>query len=312
MNELELLSRYGKVQPVDPALIDATVDAIVHLPAAPARGRRRSSAPRRRVSRLVLVSASVAAAVAGAAIVVNGVGGSSSRRPAQVAQAPANVLTGVVVQHSLAALETTNGYVERVVQRGSDGTHTSWRGPTQLLDELPGQTEMLWTWAAPGVDTVLTVDYQHHTWSRSTFPAPQPPAVPIGGTPPPGAYLFSQKAVNGPEPGATTVAALFRQTGLEVTGTATVDGVATYELRIPALLPDGKPASGKGLTVWVNTRTYLPVRIAQDTPVGTPTWTQDFTWEPATPQALAVFDLAPPAQFHQVSDPAFQPVPSRH
>jgi hypothetical protein len=310
MNELELLSRYAAVEPVDPALIDATVEAIVRSPDSLARARHRSSPSRRhRASRLVLVGASAAAAVAAATVVVNGLGGSSAPRPAPVARSPGNVLTTYVVQHSLAALETTSGYVERVVQHDSHTIHMSWRGPTQLLDEFPGHSATLWTWAAPGVDTVLRIDYVHNTWSKSVFPAPQPPPDPIGGPRPPGAYMFSQKTVNGPEAQATSIAALFRQPGLEVVGTATIGGARTYELRIPALGPHGKPVIGKGLTAWVNTRTYLPVRVAEDTPVGLPAWTQDFTWEPATPQAIAVFDLTPPAHFRQVNEPTLQPVP---
>jgi hypothetical protein len=219
------------------------------------------------------------------------------------------MLTSHVIEHSLAALETTNGYVEQVVQRDPSGIHMSWRGPTQLLNQAPGQSATLWTWAAPGVDTVLTIDYQHHTWSRSAFPAPQPPPGPIGGPPPLGAYLFSQKAVNGPETEATSIAALFRQPGLEVIGSGTIDGVPTYELLIPALGPNGKPVVGKSLIAWVNTRTYLPVRIAEDTPATLPAWSQDFAWEPATARSLAVFDLTPPAQFHHVNGSPLQPIP---
>jgi hypothetical protein len=308
MNELELLSRYGEVDPMDSGLIDAAVDAIVRAPDRTASARHRSSAPRRRrVPRLVLVGASVAAAVAGAAVAVSGVG-EPTPRPAPGAQSPGNMLTSFVVDHSLAALQTASGYVERVVQHEPTGIHMSWRGPTQLLDESPGQSATLWTWAA-GVDTVLNVDYQHHTWSTSVFQAPQPPPGPIGGPPPPGAYVFSEKAVSGPEPGATSIAALFRQPGLRLIGTDSIEGTPTYELQIPALGRNGEPIIGKGLIAWVNTRTYLPARIAGDTPPTVAAWTQDFTWEPATPQVLGVFDLKPPASFHQVANPALRPVP---
>jgi hypothetical protein len=104
-------------------------------------------------------------------------------------------------------------------------------------------------------------------------------------------------------------------------GTATVDRTSTYELRIPALDPLGKPVTGKGITAWVDTRTYLPVRIALGIPggqgpnngvKGAVPWSEDFRWEPATPQALAVFDLTPPAPFHQIANPALQANPSGH
>lgn len=63
----------------------------------------------------------------------------------------------------------------------------------------------------------------------------------------------------------------------------------------------------------MNTGTYLPVRIALgmtggSVPKSGVAWTEDFTWEPATTQALAVFDIEPPAGFHQTTNPALQPV----
>jgi hypothetical protein len=316
MNDLELLSRYGGVEPIDSQLIDTTIEAILDAPELRADAQRSLGPRPRSLTRLVVASAS-AAAVAAAALLATGTGGSSSRNTArQVAPSQTEVLTAQVVYRSLAALETASGYVERVVHRDSSGSLTSWRGPTQLLDEVPGQRATLWTWAA-GVDTVLSVDYQHHTWSKSTFSAPTPLSGPIGTPPPPGAYLFPLKALNGPEPGATTISALFHQPGAEVIGTATIDGISTYALRIPALDANGKPVIGKGITAWVNTSTYLPVRIALGMTAGPdpkstalPAGTEDFIWEPATPQNLAVFNLEPPAGFHQTTNPALQPVPS--
>ncbi len=326
MNELELLSRYRKVEPIDPALLDATVEAIVHSPDGTASARHRASGPRRgRASRLVLASASVAATVATAAVILTGAGGSTSPRPAPtLAPAQGAVLTGYVIERSLTALETASGYVERVVRHDGSGIAASWIGPNQLLDEVPGQSATLWTWAATGVDTVLSIDYQHHTWSKSTIPAPPPASRQITRPPSPLAEVTPPKALNGPEPSATSIAALFRQPGTEVTGTAIIDGTRTYQLQIPALDPNGKPVTGKSITAWVDTSTYLPVRIAQDMPAGlgpnssakgtspafTPT--EDFTWEPATRQTLAVFDLKPPATFQQIADPALQPIPPGH
>jgi hypothetical protein len=319
MNDLELLSRYGGVEPIDSQLIDATIEAIFDAPEPSAGAHHRFLGSRpRRLTRLVVAGAS-AAAVAAAALLATGAGGSSSRSPApQVAQSQTEVLTAQVVNRSLAAVETASGYVERVVQQDSSGTLTSWRGPTQLLNEVPGHSATVWTWAA-GVDTVLSVDYRHHTWSKSTFSAPTPLIGPSGTPPPPGVYLFPLKALDGPEPGATTISALFRRPGAEVIGTATIDGISTYALRIPALDAKGKPVIGKGITAWVNTSTYLPVRIAPGMTAGPdpkstalPAWKEDFTWEPATPQNLAVFNLKPPSGFHQTTNPALQPVPSSH
>jgi hypothetical protein len=314
MNELELLSRCREIEPVDAALIDAAIEAIFDCPDHPARVGPRSSGPRRRRSRLALVGASVAAAVAAAGITISGVGGSPSPHPTSpVSPPPEDTLTAAVVQRSLAALATTNGYVEHVVQHDPGSLMLSWRGPNQLLDEFPGQSTTLWTWTPPGVDTVLSIDYQHHTWSKTEFPAPAPPPAPSAGPPAPGAYLFSAKAVNGPEPSATSIATLFHQPGVEVIGSSTIDGTPTYQLMIPSRKANGEVDGGKSLTAWVDARTYLPVRIAMGLPVGrgpgsdahaaAPAW-QDFSWEPATPQALAVFDVKPPTGFHQAAAPA--------
>jgi hypothetical protein len=317
MNELELLSRYGKVQPIDPRLIDETIRAIPVSPEVPGgRSDGRDRPRRRRVSRLLLVGSSVAASVATAAVLVGTRGGSSPSHPApEIAQSAPDVLTAAVLERSLAALETARGYVEHVVQQDSSGIRISWRGPNQLLDEVPGQSATLSTWAA-GSETVLNIDYLRRTWSKSTIPAPQSTPQQSGGSPPLGAYLFSSKSVNGPEPTAASIAALFRLSGVDVTGKAPVDGVSTYELQIPARDPDGKLVNGKAIIAWVDASTYLPVRIGRGLPAGrgpnngaaitTPAWTEDFTWEPATPQALTVFDLEPPALFQQISGPGHQ------
>jgi hypothetical protein len=321
MNELELLSRYGTVEPIDPALIDATVQAIVDSPERTPSARHRSSSPRRRRAARLILAAVSAAAAAAVAVTLSGAGGPPSPRPPrpapQAAQSYGNVLTAYVVQHSLAALETASGYVERVVRQDGSGIRISWIGPNQLLDQVPDQTTTLWTWAATGADTVLRIDYQQHTWSRSVFPAPPPPRPQTGRPPSPAAVVSPPKALTGPEPSAASIAALFRQPGTQLVGTATVDGTFTYELWIPALDSNGKAITGKAVTAWVDAQTYLPVRIMPDLPpgqgpntgftAGTPA--EDFTWQPATPQALAVFDLEPPAGFHQITDPALQPVP---
>jgi hypothetical protein len=264
----------------------------------------------------------VAAAVAAAGIIISGAGGSPSPHPTSpVSPPPENTLTAAVVQRSLAALATTSGYVEHMVQHDPGSVLLSWRGPNQLLDEFPGQSTTLWTWTAPGVDTVLSIDYQHHTWSKSTFPAPAPPPAPSADPPAPGAYLFNAKAVSGPEPSATSIASLFHQPGVEVIGSATIDGTTTYELMIPSRKANGQVDGGKSLRAWVDARTYLPVRIAMGLPVGggpvsdadaTPPAWQDYTWEPATPQALAVFDVKPPAGFHQAAASAFPSAPTHH
>ena len=187
MNELELLSRYRRVEPMDSALIDATLQAILHSPDTTGRRRQRPSGPRRRrVARLILAGASVAAAVAAAAGLVAGTGGSSSPDPApQVTPAGGGVLTASVVRHSLAALETSSGYVERVVQRDSSGTpHLVERAdPAPQRGSRPDRNP---------VDLGRRRGHRvEHRLPGTTpgpgrpSPAPAPPPGPIGAPPPP-------------------------------------------------------------------------------------------------------------------------------
>ncbi len=57
---------------------------------------------------------------------------------------------------------------------------------------------------------------------------------------------------------------------------------AGVEPSIPALDADGRPIAGKGIPAWVNSGTYLPVRIGLGM-IGGPDpksgslWTEDFT-----------------------------------
>lgn len=317
MNELELLSRYREVEPIDPTLVDATIQAILDVPDRNGTSLGHSFAPRRRpLRRMVLAGASVAAAVT--AVAIGGLAGSASHHPApKVAGMHGAELATYVVHHSLAALETASGYLEQVVDRDPRGIVTTWRGPHQFLVEVPGKNAMLETWAPDGSSTVLSIDYQHQTWYRSSFPAPPPP---IGSPPPTLLNVSPVDAFNGAEPSASTIAAWFRQPGTQLVGTATINGTLAYELRIPALDANGKPVSGEIITAWVAANTYLPVRMVREMPAGQgvdngarvtiPAFkaTEDFTWEPANTQAIAVFDLKPPAGFQQITDPALQPV----
>lgn len=319
MNELELLSRYRQVEPVDPTLIDATIEAVLDLPDG--NGDDRPLLPgggRRPWRRVVLAGVSVAAAAAVTAVAASGLTGSAPRRPApEVPGMRGTELAVYVVHRSLAALETASGYVEQVVDHDPRGTVTTWRGPNQFLAENPGKIASLETWASDGSSTVLSVDYQHHTWYKAHF---SPPPPPIGSPPPTLLNVSPVDAFNGAEPSAATIVGWFRQPGTQLIGTATIDGTPVYQMRIPAPDVNGNPVSGESITAWVDVTTYLPVRVVREMPAGQGmdhgvrvtipafTATEDFTWQPASPQSLAVFDLVPPAGFRQVVDPALQPI----
>lgn len=313
MNELELLSRYGGAEPIDPARLDATIDAILSAPDHHDMPARVMFVRRRRPRRAVLVGASAAAAAAIAFATITTTG-SSPVRPAQNTPSGPE-LVAFVTHHSVTALDAAGGYVLRTVQQDPRGTSTSWRGPNQTLYKGANGDLDLQTWAPDGSSTVLNVDYQHHSWYESTFPAPT-----HTGTPPTPANS-SPLGSNGTEPSPATIAAWFKNPGIKIVGTSVIGSTDTYQLQIPALDPNGEPVAGETITAWVDTATYLPVRMTRSMPaaqgadngvrvtIPASTVTDDFSWQPATPQALSVFEITPPASFRHVTDPAQQPVP---
>lgn len=322
MNELELLSRYRHSEPVDEAVIASAVDAVLRAPDRHTGAARRRT--RTRIRRAALASGSL---VATAAAVIAGVSLNASPNHHHGAAAPTPSglqgasLAAYVTHQTAAALDAATGYVQHTIQNDPRGTTLSWRGPNAFLDENPGRIASVITWAADGSSTVVYVDYQHRTWYRDTMPPPptslSSPPAPVQSSP------FDP--VNNGEPTAASIAAWFRQPGAELIGTATIDGVSTYQLQMPSPLdPNGKPMPSIKVTAWVDASTYMPVRTvtqrpaAEGTDNGTrvtipaATITDDFTWQPATPAALAVFDLTPPAGFEHVPDPALQPIPAGH
>ena len=322
MNELELLSRYRHSEPVDEAVIASAVDALLAAPDRHTRTvQRRTGA---RIRRAAWASVSLVAA-AGAAVAGVALDASPTNHHAATAPPPSGLhgasLAAYVTDQTVAALDAATGYVQHTIQHDPRGTTLSWRGPNAVLDENPGRVASLITWAADGSSTILYVDYQHRTWYRDTMPTPptslSSPPAPVKSSP------FDP--VNNGEPTAASIAAWFHQPGTKLLGTTTIDGVSTYQLQMPPPLdPNGKPMPSIKVTAWVDATTYMPVRIvtqrpaAEGTDNGTrvaipaTTITDDFNWQPATPAALAVFDLTPPAGFERAPDPALQPIPAGH
>jgi hypothetical protein len=143
---------------------------------------------------------------------------------------------------------------------------------------------------AAGSMRQVTVDYRDRTWWRATVPLP------------PGAQ---NPAPAGCGPG-------------EVLGTQGWPAFIRYELTCGAFQADGrqrvdgidavKLTGSKGLVLWIDPATYLPVRQV----VGGGQPPTDFHWRPATAASLAQMRLPVPAGFRQVpaSPPTRTPRPT--
>lgn len=304
MNELELLSRYGQVGPVEDRLIDATIEALFdQVDQREFLSQMRRGGRRRSWRAMALAGVTVAAVTATiTALTLTGRIG-EPRHPVPRANVTHGAeLASVVVHRSLTALGNARSYVEHVTTHDVRGTVTSWVGPNRILAENPGKTASLEAWAPDGSSTILTIDYQHGTWYKA---AGSPPQTVQSGV----------DASAGAELSANSIAAWFRQTGATVLGTATVNGTSTYEVRLKTTDASGNPTPSETVTAWVDSSTYLPVHMVREAPavqawnnrvrVTIPafTATDDFTWQPANPQSMSVFSLTPPTGFRQIAPP---------
>jgi hypothetical protein len=163
--------------------------------------------------------------------------------------------------------------------------------------------------------TIVNVNYQTRTWYRYTRQNP-PPSTASPATPSPAA-----SAAPAPSSSVITISPTATCTNplglmpsdpvqmadqlrewvgcgkLTLGGTAQVDGVQATALT--------GAANGIKATYWVDSSTYLPVRITigytQPGVTGGEQW--DLQWLPATPANLALFNVPIPAGFTQVSPP---------
>jgi hypothetical protein len=149
--------------------------------------------------------------------------------------------------------------------------------------------------AGPRTETQVNVDYQNRTWWRSVRPElPTPPPVPES-------YsctddMFNTQPFSAPEMAAqlrTEVACGL----LKAAGTGVVDGVWTVKLT--------GVSAGLRETYWIDTTTYLPVRIVTATADAGDSGSQaDIRWLPPTAANLAKLTVPIPPGFTEV------PVPS--
>jgi len=142
-------------------------------------------------------------------------------------------------------------------------------------------------------DTVVSVDYQKKTWFRSVFPN-------YGGSslaPSPSCAFGGMMVVVFPQPRA--MAAQLRAWVacglLKIGRSSVVDGVEAVEL---------VAASGSGtMTYWVDTSSYLPVRLTTSGSEPGSSTRQDLRWLPPTPANLSQLTVRIPAGFIQVPPP---------
>jgi hypothetical protein len=249
------------------------------LDRAVARNRRR-----RRVTRTLTGTAAMAAAIAVGLTATAG-------RPAQhrdavpqpPAAAPAVQTVGYLTARAAAAIDASDAVLYSRMQYGSSGdlaeewtdTHTGWTlardsGRLSCASLMPpGQ--------AAGTET--TVDYRQHTWwTNKITPA------------------RDQLQVGFPDdlrPSAIRAALAGKQISLD--GHESVAGRDTVRLT-------GPMHKGNALwimAVWVDAKTYLPVRLGFGPSLAQLANTIDLSWLPRTAANQARVALSPPAGFRE-------------
>lgn len=130
-----------------------------------------------------------------------------------------------------------------------------------------------------GRATVLTVDYAHHVWWQKTYPY----TWPAGRTPAPN----PPKSLPGNSDDIRTQLA---NGDLILVGIEQVAGHTAEHLRTAHELEPGHY-----MDIWVDSTTYLPVRMAIH--AGQTSWSITYEWLPRTPENLARLELTPPAGF---------------
>lgn len=149
--------------------------------------------------------------------------------------------------------------------------------------------------AGPRTETQVNVGYQKRTWWRLARPElPTPPPAPVS-------YSCSDINFNTQPSSAPEMAAQIRTEVacglLKAAGTGVVDGVWTVELT--------GVSAGLRETYWIDTTTYLPVRIVTtDVEDGVSGLQADVRWLPPTAANLAKLTVPIPAGFTEVPAPS--------
>ena len=276
-------------------------------------GRRRLA-----LSSAAAVGALAAGAVAVLAVVAPGTGGGHADTTAYVVKRVSSALSaaepGEIAQMTVTTRGPgTYGGKSTTVTTREWSNGNQWRLMTYSPDGRPLYDEGF------GSSSLYTlVSYQTRTWVRQHGLGPGPAGVSVLPGPPgcqssPGAaspLLFAyglpgtrSSASSLPSTVTGELRAAVSCGGLTSVGRQRVDGIETIELR-------SRPGSLASETIWVNPRTYLPVRAAIRLALGhLPGRPQmaNITWLPPTPQNLAKLTVPVPSGFRQV--PLAQAIP---
>jgi hypothetical protein len=273
----------------------------------PARSRSGlASLPTRRT---VAVVSTGAAAAALAVVGVTALSAHTSHRSttyargaaSQSASTPPKIVTAAyVVNHLQAAVDTNAGWVLETLQHapnsqtGQPTYSENWASNvgdstrSEALDEQGNPTTGTVLTTTPNQTTAITINYENHTWSTTTYP-------------------FGSSGSSGPAPLPETPAQQAAQLQAGVaTGMVSLVGPTTIDGQNAVELEEGTVQAGMQY-VWVDPTTYLPIREL-DTASGVSSTSDqgirdDYEWLPATPANLQLLtaSAAIPAGFRQVA-----------
>jgi hypothetical protein len=248
---------------------------------------------RRRAAVRAIAAACTAAAITGAVVVVVGL-----PRPS----APAPVTTAYVVDRVTEALDELSPDTIMFDRTTYDPASTvsapqdSWAVPDRSRTEqftMAGKIVMdQQTVLSHGNLTIVLVNYQQKAWSRwvTTFPGARPQAHPPVS---PSCSNVKINVIIGSAPAmATDIRSALSCGKLRIAGTGSVDGVRAVKLT--------GTEGGITETFWVNTSTYLPVRLTTVRRIGPPVVQNDFEWLPPTAANQALLIAPIPRGFTQV------------
>jgi hypothetical protein len=203
-----------------------------------------------------------------------------------------------------------------------------WQGPafaSGLLDGLGGttpgaQSSITWTYrgntrtellAADGrpvsADAVvlpvgrragrqIEVDYRVKTWWRAAM------ETRIVIVPPSASCQWAPF----PPPTSAWIRHVLRCGFFRLAGHEVVNGINAIEIVSRTLLDPGAAE-----VIWINPKTYLPVRSLLETTSGRREWAEaDYAWVPATERNLVMLTQPIPAGFRRVSQPSLVPIAS--
>jgi hypothetical protein len=281
------------------------------------RRRRRRVATAAATAGTVITAGAVIAAVAVAGPVPAGPGGQQAQTAAYVVGRTESALAAAGRQDLVESTRVTTsgglgieflngGPLVTIADLGSQGSTRVAAWVYQQQDKLATYTSSGQLTSVAGItaarqrETTTSVDYQHRTWWRSSWPA----LLPFAPEPKSGCGDLKLAGLDILGLGGGDQAAALRAAlscgDYTMAGAHLVDGVQALELKqVPSA------ASQSQMTFWVDPVTYLPVRgVATFEAPGMAGRAQaDYRWLAPTSANVAELDVTIPPGFTQVSAP---------